>query len=408
MRVGMVCLHTDPYAPPGRGDVGGMNVVVRHVCEAMAAAGVEVEVITRHSDASVPRREEIDGVVTHRLPVGPTRVVPKGDHEALIEPFSRALAGLGPYDVLHSHHWFSGMAALPVARSWGVPHVQSFHSIAAPAGTPLAEGERPESPGRLMGEEYLAREGDAVVAVSNAEARTVIDRLGARPRCVAVVHPGVDTALFHPAAFPNGESAPADPCTGTSPTVPPARRPSLVVAARLEPLKGVDLAIRALAALPEPRPVLRVAGGATADGAFVDSLAELAETLGVADDVELLGPLSRCDLADLMRSATMVLVPSHSETYGLVALEASASGVPVVASVAGGLVEAVLDGVTGVLVPTRDPADWASTIGRLLADPRERDRLGASGRVHALQRRWDRVGSAVVCCYEAVLRATVG
>lgn len=400
MKVGIVSLHTDPFADPGSGDVGGMNVVVRNTCTAMASDGIDVEVITRHSDPAVPPLEEIEGVRIQRLPIGPNRTIPKGDHEALIEPFSRALASLGPYDLLHSHHWFSGMAALPVARSWSIPHVQSFHSIAAPPRTTLAEGERPESPGRLLGEAFLARETDAVVAVSCAEARTVLDRLGADPDRVVVVHPGVDTQRFHPAS---DQPTPLDPCLGVPTTLETLTRPTLVVAARLEPLKGVDLAIRALAELPEPRPVLRVAGGVTSDDDYLEELLDLARTCQVASDVHFLGPLSRCDLADLMRTATLVLVPSHSETYGLVALEASASGVPVVASTAGGLVEAVRDGVTGVLVPSRDPQRWAQAIADLLADPPLRERLGAAGRTDALSRTWEREARGVLACYRRLL-----
>lgn len=391
LNVGIVCLHTDPYAPPGSGDVGGMNVVVRHTCDALARADHRVEVVTRWSDPATPREEEIDGVVVHRLEVGPVRPVPKGDHEAFMTEFGRELALLGPMDLLHSHHWFSGIAALPVARSWGVPHLQSFHSIAAPERTDLSQGERPESPGRLQGEAYLAQHSDGVLAVSRAEALTALERLGAAPERLSVVYPGVDSALFTPAS------------------TPPHGRPSLLVAARLEPLKGVDLAIRALAQIPAAeRPLLRIAGGATAEASFGPGLLALADDLAVGGDVELLGPQSRADLALLMRTSSLVMVPSHSETYGLVALEAAASGVPVVAGATGGLVEAVRDGVTGVLVAGRDPADWAGTIRRLLADPQRRARLGAQGRAHAAGRTWDVVGDVVARTYRGVLRRETG
>lgn len=386
LSVGIVCLHTDPYASPGSGDVGGMNVVVRHTCDALARAGHRVEVVTRWSDPATPRHEEIDGVVVHRLAVGPTRTVLKGENEAFMAEFGRELALLGPMDLLHSHHWFSGIAALPVARAWGVPHLQSFHSIAAPDRTDLSEGERPESPGRLQGEAYLAQQSDGVIAVSRAEALTALERLGASPERLSVVYPGVDSTLFHPAARPV------------------AGRPGILVAARLEPLKGVDLAVRALALLdPEVRPVLRIAGGATADDSFGPSLLALAAELGVSGDVELLGPQSRTALASLMRSSTLVLVPSHSETYGLVALEAAASGVPVVASATGGLVEAVRDGVTGLLVAGREPRDWATAIGRVVADRELRDRLGAQGRQHTVTRTWDAVGDVVARAYRSML-----
>lgn len=383
-----MCLHTDPYAPPGSGDVGGMNVVVRHTCDALARAGQRVEVITRWTDPATPKHEVIDGVVVHRLEVGPVRTVLKGENEAFMEEFSSELALLGPMDLLHSHHWFSGIAALPVARSWGVPHVQSFHSIAAPERTDLSEGERPESPGRLQGEVFLARSSDAVLAVSRAEALTALQRLGASPERLTVVYPGVDSTLFHPAT-----SGPAA-----------HERASVLVAARLEPLKGVDLAIRALALLPErDRPLLRIAGGATADASFGPGLLALAAELGLDGDVELLGPQSRTDLAALMRASTLVMVPSHSETYGLVALEAAASGVPVVAGATGGLVEAVRDGVTGVLVPGRDPRDWAAAVGGLLSDPERRALLGVTGREHAVGRTWDAVGEVVARTYRSML-----
>lgn len=402
MRVAVVCLHTDPFAAPGSGDVGGMNVVVRHTCAALAARGVELTVVTRLTDPAAPRTETIDGVDVRRLEVGPARVVPKGENEQFIDAFAEGLGALTesgelePFDLYHSHHWFSGMAALPVARATAAPHVQSFHSIAAPPETDLGEGERPESPGRLAGEVLLAQSSDAVVAVSHAEARTVVQRLGADPDRVTVVHPGVDTNRFRPRRPSDGPVL----ARGAERAV---ERPSLVVAARLEPLKGVDLAIEALALLPAPRPVLRVAGGATSDAAYVTSLVDLAARRGVAGDLELLGPLSRCDLARLLRTATLVLVPSHSETYGLVALEASASGVPVVAGLAGGLVEAVQAGRTGVLIGSRDPSEWAGEIGTLLEDPAERARLGGGGRRLALSRRWDRVARAQLARYEVIL-----
>lgn len=400
LRIGVVCLHTDPFEPPGAGDVGGMNVVVRNAVTAMAGAGHSVRLWTRRSRPDASETEEIDGVQVRRLAAGPPRPVPKHGHDELIAPFAELLAGDlddeatggpdGPaVQVLHSHHWFSGMAALPIARRRGIPHVQSFHSIAAPASAPLSEGERPESPARLEGEALLARSTDAIVAISDAEARTTIDRLGADPAIVHVIPPGVDGTLFHP-----GAASPA---------------PILLAAARLEPLKGIDVAVRALAGvidlLPEgaSRPRLVVAGGATNDEAYPRELRSLAASLGVGPDVELVGPQTREQLAALMRAATLVLVPSHSETYGLVALEAAASGVPVVATRTGGLEESVIDGVTGVLLPDWDPAVWAAAITALLTSPGERARLGAGGRAHALSRTWSDVAAATVACYQRIL-----
>lgn len=365
-----------------------MNVVVRHTSQALAALGHRIEVITRRVDPDSPEVSEIDGVRVRRVTAGPTRVVPKGEHEAFIAPFREQLQALEPVDVVHSHHWFSGMAALPVAREWGVPHVQSFHSIAAPPVTALAEGERPESPGRLAGEAHLARRSDAVVAVSNAEASTAITRLGAPASRMWVVHPGVDTRVFHPLAEPPVASD----------------RPRVLAAARLEPLKGVDLAIRALARLPQPRPLLQVAGGATHGTEYVDSLIALTRELGVSDDVALLGPQSRDQLAQLMREAQIVLVPSHSETYGLVALEAAASGVPVIAGAVGGLREAVQHGVTGLLLTDREPRTWGAAMGRLLGSTDVREEMARAGRAHAREHGWDTTAGGMLAAYCALIQ----
>jgi len=372
LRIALVSLHTSPGAEPGSGDVGGMNVVVRNQAEALGAAGHEVEILTRRSSPDEPEAVDLaPGVVLRFLTAGPVEAVPKGRHEEFVDEFRDRLAELGPWDVIHSHHWFSGVAALPVARRLGIPHVQSFHSIAAADSTPLSHGERAESPGRLAGEAMLARESDSVVAISHAEAETVTSRLGGDPARVAIVLPGVDAELFRPLAA--GETAP---------------RPTVVVAGRLEPLKGPDLAIEAVAAVPaELRPELVIAGGASTEFVgYERDLAALADRSGLA--VRFLGPQTRPGLASLLREARLVLVPSHSETYGLIALEAAASGVPVVAASSGGLRESVVDGVTGVVLDSREPAVWGETVTHLLGDGELWRRLARASRERALEHPW--------------------
>lgn len=379
-------MHTSPFLPPGSGDVGGMNVVLRHVGTQLAAMGNHVEVLTRRADPDSPDHAEVaPGVWLRQLVAGPAKPVTKARQEELLPAFSARLAELvqgredAGWQLLHSHHWFSGVAALPIAQRAGIPHVQSFHSIAAEAGTSLAAGERAEGPGRLPGERQIARGSQAIIAVSRAEARTTAERLGADPGRVAVVAPGVDAAQFHPLAVPAPRAA------GVV-----QDRPRLLVAARLEPLKGVDLVLAALSRIPAAqRPLLEIAGGPTAGFEGYDrELQRLAQQLGVARDVRFVAASARAEFAAHMRSASLVLIPSHSETYGLVALEAAASGVPVIAAAAGGLVEAVVDGVTGVLLPGRDPQAWADAIRSLLADPERRRRLAQAGRAHALTLPW--------------------
>ena len=398
LRIALVCLHTSPGTDPGAGDAGGMNVVVRHQAEALAAFGHEVSILTRRSATDQPTSMPLaPGVTLHFLAAGPMAPLPKGEHEHWIADFSSRLAELKPYDIVHSHHWFSGMAALPVARSWGVPHVQSFHSIAADDSTPLSAGERAESPGRMRGEAWLARESDSLVAISAAEAATITGRLGGAAERTTVVLPGVDSVAFHP-AVPSDRTIRSD------------GRGYLLIAARLQPLKGLDLAISAVAGIPaEIRPSLVIAGAASADyHDYVEELRELAGRVGLTSQLRLVGPRSREDLANLVRGARLMLVPSHSETYGLVALEGAASGVPTIAAASGGLREAVVDGVTGLVLESREPRVWSDAIARLLADPQRAKRMSVAGREHALRLNWTRSAASLIDVYRGTLTTRTG
>ncbi|KJC65567.1 D-inositol-3-phosphate glycosyltransferase [Agreia bicolorata] len=391
LRIALVCLHTSPADEPGSGDAGGMNVVVLHQAQALASLGHDVEIITRRSTAAAPSVLALGERLRLRLvDAGPARPAAKGDHENYIVEFGERLSELGPFDVIHSHHWFSGMAALPVARARRIPHIQSFHSIAADDSTPLSDGERSESPGRMAGESWLARESDAVIAISEAEALTIETRLGGSRERITVVSPGVDSDLFAPSA--------SEPESN-------ARAPYAVVAARLQPLKGLDLAIEAIAAVsPDLRPELVVSGDASADfDGYVDELSRLAELRGIGDTVHFIGPQSREALAALLRQARVVLIPSHSETYGLVALEAAASRVPVVAAASGGLQEAVIDGVTGIVLDSRDPEVWAQAITRLLSHSDEANALSMKARERAEALSWSRSAEALLRVYSSLV-----
>ncbi|MFZ1410369.1 MAG: glycosyltransferase, partial [Micropruina sp.] len=290
-------------------------------------------------------------------------------------------------------HWMSGVAALPAARAWGVPHVQSFHSVAALPGSPLAEGEPPESPARVPGERLVAAESDSVVAISAAEARTVYERCGGDPSRIMIVSPGVDGELFHSRADPSW--------------VPPTTNPRgfLLFAARLQPLKGPDLAIGALAEVPEElRPDLVIAGDVSVDFApYFAELKALVRRHGLTDRVHFIGPLSRTGLADMMRGARMTLVPSHSETFGLIALESASCGTPVIASAAGGLREAVVHGETGQLMDSRQAGDWGTAITRLLAKPVVLERMGVVAQIHARRFNWAWAARRLEWCYQSLI-----
>lgn len=402
LTIGFVMLHTSPLDIPGTKDAGGMNVVVRAQAEALARAGHDVRIYTRRSDEESPARVEVEpGLVVIHLDAGPARLLAKGEHEAVMDDFGHrldeALEG-DSVDLLHAEHWFSGIAALSVARGRGIPLVQSYHSIAAEPDSPLTDGERPESPGRLAGEKLLAHEADLVIAVSEAERQTVIERLGGDPDRIRVVPLGVDTELFHPCV--------TEECADQRDWIGRGGRPEVIMVGRLHPLKGFDLIIDAMALLPaDARPALRVVGAPPPDGdAYARGLHEAAANASMLGTTSFDGALRRSELAERIRAAALMVVPSHSETFGLVALEAAASGVPVIARATGGLREAVDDGVTGLLISGDDPQVWATAIAELLADTERLERMGRASREHALESSWASSADRLIEAYSVACR----
>lgn len=386
MRVAFISMHTSPAERAGTADAGGMNVLIRALAAALQqTAGVDVEFFTRRSAPDQPDTTSLDdGLILHHIDAGPARPLPKSEIDQHLDEFRENLRPhLVPerprFDLIHSHHWMSGVAALPLAREAGIPHVMTYHSVAAHPNSPLRDGEPPESPARLDGEILCARESDLILAVSHHEAAVVIGRCQADPEKVAIVRPGVDIDLFHPAA-------PGDSWT-PSPDVAPGY---LLFAARLQPLKAPDVAIRTLALLPaDERPDLVIVGQVSEDFATYEAeLHQLVDDLGLAEKVTFLPGQDRDSFAQLMRHASVLLVPSHSETFGLVALEASASGVPVLAAAAGGLTEAICNTHTGLLVPTHNPHAWAGDLLALLRNPERRARMGRTGRQRAEDMTW--------------------
>lgn len=386
-------MHTNPFATPGAGDVGGMNVIVKHAAHALVAQGHHVDVLSRRSEEGPPDLEIIDGIHHYRVTAGPPAPLTKADQESHTREFSSQMLALGrEWDVIHSHHWFSGAAALPVARERGIPHVQSYHSIAARTVGEWHLGEQPEGPGRVPAEALLAKNSDAIIAVSAAERDTAID-IGAPAQRVHVVTPGVDHDVFTEGADCH------DP-------LPLQERDTVLVAARLEPLKGIDLAITTLSLIPpDRRPRLVISGSPTGgyDG-YDHDLHQMVKTHGLDGDVWFAGPMSRTDLAGAMRHAVAVLIPSFSETYGLVALEAAACGTPVIAAAVGGLVDAVSHDRTGLLIDGRNPKDWASALDGLLTDEGMRRRMGQAAARYSQDFTWERMAEQWVEVYR-LLRA---
>jgi D-inositol-3-phosphate glycosyltransferase len=397
----MVSLHTSPAEQPGSGDAGGMNVAILSTAVQLARRGVSVDLITRATQEP-GSRILAPGVTLHALAAGPLGPLPKGELAEVVDEFGEAVATLTGrvrprYDIIHAHYWLSGLATLPVALELGLPFVQSFHTVAALKNANRAPDQPEEPERRLRIETYLANQATAIVAGSAAEATALIDLVRAPADRVWVVPPGVDVEQFNPS---RGDAAAADIHTWLA--IDP-RRAILAVVGRVQQLKDQELAIRAFAALPEPRPILVIAGEPTpGDEHYLSSIRRLGEELGVADSVRFVGAVSRERIADLLAAASLVLVPSRSETFGIVALESAASGTPTVAFRGTGLLESVSDGVSGVLVDSRDPREWARVIEALLADGRALAALGASARHHSEPFTWAATATALLALYASL------
>jgi len=395
-RIALICLHTSPLATPGSGDAGGMNVYVLGLADGLVAAGFEVELLTRRSCAAEPESiRTAGGALVRFITAGPAVPLVKESLLGVVDEFAEAIIALPAFDLVHSHYWLSGLAGLRLARALGVPHFLSLHTVAALKNDALADGDSPEGSDRLAAERMLTSQSSLTVAASRAEACAIAAAYDIDSAALRVVTPGVDTALFHPAAADEQpESAGA--------------AGFLLVAARIQPLKGQDLAIRALALIDERmRPTLLLAGDAVAGReGYRDSLVALAAELGVESSVIFTGPIERAELAALLRRARLLIVPSHSETYGLVTLEAAASGVPVVAGRVSGLVDSVVEGVTGVLVDGREPAEWARVIVALLTDSRRRGELGRRAARFAAEADWESSAAVVAGLYLGALAAS--
>jgi D-inositol-3-phosphate glycosyltransferase len=397
-RVAVLSVHTSPLDQPGTGDGGGLNVYVREVAERMAAQGVEVDVFTRRSDRSQPATVTIvPGVRVHHLDAGPAMPVDKEEVTNHLCAFLLALQAhptAGTHDVIHAHYWLSGWVGRRIAPRWGVPLVQTFHTLGVLKNATLAPGDTPEPPLRLHAEERVAKDADRVLVLTCGEARLLHTTYGLSGARLTVVPAGVDLDRFSP-----------------GPTcVAPVGGHELLFVGRLQPLKGPDVAVRTLAEVrrrvPDAR--LRIVGGASGNGRGRTGPAELralADELGVADAVTFEDAVAQTRLVERYRAADVLLAPSRSETFGLVALEAQACGTPVVGADVPGL-EAVVRG-GGTLVPNHDPVDHAAAVVRLLTDPVHAAATRRAGLAAARAASWDRTVERLLAVYADVVAERV-
>ena len=407
MRVAMLSYHTCPLATLGGKQTGGMNVYVRELTRFLGMAGVQVDVFTRSQDDHVPHVLHDLGYgnrIVH-IPAGAETPLPSQELASHIPQFVDGILQFARekdvhYDLVHSHYWMSGMAALELKQAWNVPIVQMFHTLVLMKNRVASDPSQLEGPYREQGERKVMQQADRIIAATPAELAQLQFLYKLDKRKVTIIPPGVDTARFYPIAAEEAKEFIG---------IPPHDRMILFVG-RIEPLKGLETLIRAIAAL---RPTgllidcphyLAVIGGepdASQEemSAEMARLQELVKTLGLGDLVLFLGKRSQDTLPYYYSAADVLVMPSHYESFGMVALEAMACGTPVIATQVGGLAFLVKDGESGFVVPDGDPIAMGEKLAQLICQDDLRNRLGDQAHSYAQQYAWEKITQQIITVY---------
>lgn len=415
MNIAMLSYHTCPLATLGGKDTGGMNVYVAELTRHLGYLGVHVDVFTRSQDEHVPHVLHNLGYgnrVVH-IPAGPEFYLPKAEIVSYIPQFVDGILEFAAhknirYDIIHSHYWMSGVAAEQLKRTWNVPIVHMFHTLAMMKNRIARSPEERESQARLDGEKRILKIADQIIVATLAEQAQLEFLYRADSRKLRVIPPGVDLSRFYP--IPKDE---AKAVIGV-----PLEDRLILYVGRIEPLKGVDILLRALAQLQRngtaeccPHSLVIIGGDPEASQEAMDSemahLQQLAVELGIKDLVLFLGKRSQDSLPYYYSAADVVVVPSHYESFGMVALEAMACGVPVVASQVGGLAFLVKDGETGFVIPNDEPDLLADRLDDLLRNKDLQVRLGRQGELAARDYSWEKIASRIYNVYEDLHRLKI-
>jgi D-inositol-3-phosphate glycosyltransferase len=414
LNVAMISYHTCPLATLGGKDTGGMNVYVRELAKNLGKFGVHVDVFTRSQDEHVPHVLHDLGYgnrVVH-VPAGPEVPLPKKEMANYLPDFAEGIQTFAAeknlrYDLIHSHYWMSGIAASSLKTEWDVPVVQMFHTLGLMKNRVARSPDEVEGSYRVDGERKVIQSADCLVVATPAEQSQLEFLYRTDTRKMVTIPPGVDTSRFYP--IPPDE---AKAVIG----VPPEDRLLLFVG-RIEPLKGIDTLIRAMAYVRENRLLkdcpdcphyLAIIGGdpnlSNQDmSGEMNRLQKLCQDLGIGDLVLFLGKRGQDSLPYYYSAAEVVIVPSHYESFGMVALEAMACGTPVVASQVGGLAFLIQDGVTGYVVPDDDPAALGERLATLILNPDLRQTLGEQATYYAQDYAWENITRRMKLLYDEVL-----
>jgi len=406
-KIATLMVHTSPLDQAGVGDAGGMNVYVVETAKKMAQAGVSVDIFTRANKPNLPESVEIaEGVNVKHLVAGPFEGLSKEELPSQLGALTSAFMNhqkqlpSNYYSLLHSHYWISGQLGWMVSEATSIPLIHTMHTTAKVKNLNLAAGEKPEPHTRAIGEEQVVQAATGLIANTDAEAASLVSLYEACPDRVFVVAPGVDLQTFSPA---DGKAAARNRLNIAPDAI------MLTFVGRVQPHKGPDVLLKAAAEMVMHTPHLRaklavvIIGGASGSVNELEKIKSLARFLKIEDITHFIEPASREVLPDWYRASDLVCVPSYSESFGLVALEAQACGTPVVATAIGGLRTAVSDGISGSLVDGHDPKAWSAVISRLITEPQRRLLLGMNAVEHASHFGWEGTARKTLDVYDWAL-----
>jgi len=411
-KIATLMVHTSPLDQAGVGDAGGMNICVTESAKKMAQAGLSVDIFTRANKPNLPETIEIaDGVTVKHLVAGPFEGLSKEELPSQLGALSSAFMQHQKklpndyYSLLHSHYWISGQLGWMISERTNIPLIHTMHTTAKVKNLNLAAGEKPEPQVRAIGEEQVVAAATGLIANTDAEAASLVSLYSACPDNIFVVAPGVDLTTYNPA---DGKADARTRLDIAHDAI------MLTFVGRIQAHKGPDVLIKATAQMLEHTPYLRsklavvIIGGTSGVGVDeLDNLKGLARFLKIEDVVHFIAPVVHTQLADWYRASDLVCIPSYTESFGLVALEAQACGTPVVATAVGGLRTAVSDGISGSLVDGHDPKAWSAVICRLILEPQRRVVLSMGAIEHASRFGWENTARKTLDVYDWALSKKV-
>ncbi len=404
MKIAIISYHTCPLATLGGKDTGGMNVYVRDLTTYLGQHGVHADVFTRSQDEHVPHilHDLGHGNRVVHIPAGPENPRPKQELQDYIKEFSNNILAFAQekeiqYDLIFSHYWLSGLAALRLKKAWNVPMAHMFHTLAHLKNKIASSAEEKDGQYRIDGEMKVLKGADRIIVATHDEKENLLGLYGAKEKKIKIIPPGVDTAHFYP--IPVEE---AKEYIGM-----PEDEKMILFVGRIEPLKGIDTLIRAIAQIRKadvlsicPHYLYIIGGNPEASGEDASKemqrLQDLCAELDLHDLVLFLGKRDQDSLQYYYSAAEMVVMPSHYESFGMVALEAMACGTPVIATQVGGLQHLVQDGETGFVIPNGDPDALEEKITMLICQEAMKDRMSSNSVAYAQTLNWDVIAKKLI------------